>query len=195
MSKKTPKNEQIRFYPVTKSRWESFEKLFGERGACGGCWCMWWRVQKKEFEKKRGVGNKTVMQKMINSGKVPGVIAYDFGKPMGWCSVAPRKDYPRLEKSRILKPIDDKSVWSIVCLFINKEYRKKGFSSKLLRAACDYAGKRGAKIVEGYPSDIKNKLPDAFVYNGLMSSYAKAGFKEVLRRSKTRPIMRFSVKK
>jgi GNAT superfamily N-acetyltransferase len=183
----------MEFYPVTPDRWHDFEKLFGQRGACGGCWCMFQRLKRAEFEEKKGLKNKLAMKKIIASGNIPGILAYFEGKPIGWCSVGPREDYPALERSRILKRVDDQPVWSIVCLFIARPYRKRGVSVRLLQAAVDYARENGVTLLEGYPFDLtgkKSPLPDPFVWTGLVSAYRKAGFVEVLRRSPARPIMR-----
>ena len=183
------------FFPVTRERWKDFEKLFGEKGACAGCWCMYWRIKASLWEKQKGDGNKKAIHKLISSGFIPGILAYIDGEPVGWCSVAPREDFPRLENSRILKPVDEKPVWSIVCLFIQKNYRNSGISVQLLKAAKKYAEEQGVKILEGYPVEPKkDKMPDAFVWTGLASAFLKAGFKEQLRRSETRPIMRYYIK-
>jgi len=183
------------FYPLTSERWADFEKLFGERGACGGCWCMWWRLKRSEFERQKGEGNRMAMKKIVNSGEIPGILAYAKNQPIAWCSVAPRNAYPTLERSRKLKRVDDKPVWSIVCFFVAKPFRGRGISRKLLKAAVEYVQKQGGKIVEGYPVEPKeDRMPDAFAYTGLVSVFRKAGFMEVARRSETRPIMRYTIK-
>ncbi len=180
----------LEFHPLTPRRWKDFEQLFTARGACGGCWCMWWRLTQSQFERQKGAGNKRAMKRVVDSGDVPGLLAYGEGEPIAWCCVAPRERFSRLERSRILKPVDDQPVWSIVCFFIARPYRRRGLSVKLLRAAVRYARAHGAKIVEGYPIDPNEDYADAFAHTGLASAFAKAGFAEVLRRSKTRPIMR-----
>jgi len=186
---------KFNFYPVTKENWKDFENLFGEKGACAGCWCMYWRMRRKDYDAQRGSGTKKKMRNLINSGIVPGILAYDSDIPVGWCSVAPREDFSVLENSRVLQRIDDKPVWSIVCFFINKSYRKKGLSVELLNAAKTYVKNNKGKLIEGYPTEPKkSKTADAFVWTGLASAFRKAGFKEVIRRSETRPIMRFSIK-
>ena len=97
MSKNTksasPTNLNLTFSPLTKTRWQDFEKLFGERGACGGCWCMWWRKKRSEFERQKGAGNKIAMKTLVASGDIPGLIAYIDSDPVGWCSVAPRENF------------------------------------------------------------------------------------------------------
>jgi GNAT superfamily N-acetyltransferase len=185
---------RLAFHPVTPERWIDFEKLFGPRGACGGCWCMWWRLKRSEFEKQKGAKNKRAMKKIIASGEVPGILAYADGQPVGWCAVGPRESYPVLQRSPTLKPVDDQLVWSITCFFVARPYRRRGVSRELLEAAVAYAGKRGARIIEGYPVEPKmGQLPDAFAWIGLPSTFRKVGFVEVLRRSPTRPIMRHMV--
>lgn len=186
---------RLEFYPLTVERWADFEKLFGKRGACGGCWCMWWRLQRSEFERQKGEENRQAIKRIVGSGEVPGILAYANNQAVAWCSVAPREAYPTLERSRTLKRVDDKPVWSIVCFFIAKPFRGKGITLKLLRAAIEHVDKHGGKIVEGYPVEPKGgRMPDAFAYTGLASTFRKAGFVEVARRSERRPIVRYIIK-
>lgn len=187
-------DSKMEFVPVTKDRWLDFEALFGERGACGGCWCMLWRLTRKEFESQKGAGNRRAMKAIIAAGKIPGILAFSRGTPVAWCSVAPREHFPALKRSRILKPVDEKPVWSITCFFVDRQFRRKGLSSKMIAAAVDYVKKQGAEIVEAYPVEPrKDKMPDVFAWTGLASAFIKAGFKECARRSETRPIMRFYI--
>lgn len=181
----------LEFHPLTHERWADLERLFGENGACGGCWCMWWRLTRSEFNRQKGEGNKRALKRIVDSGEIHGILAYDRGQPIGWCSVAPREAFPALERSRVLRRVDDKPVWSIVCFFVAKEFRRKGVTAALIKAAIEHAKERHGKIVEGYPVEPKKeKIPDALAYTGLASTFHKAGFVEVLRRSETRPIMR-----
>ena len=182
------------FYPLTPERWDDLVALFGPRGACGGCWCMWWRLKHSQFEKQKGEENKRALKRIVDSGEVPGLLAFADGQPIGWCSVAPREAFPRLGRSRILKRVDDQPVWSAVCFFVDKQFRRKGVAVRLLGAAVEHAKKHGAMIVEGYPVEPrKASTPDAFAFTGLASAFREAGFVEVLRRSDTRPIMRYHI--
>ena len=143
------------------------------------------------WEKQKGAGNKRALKKIVDAGPPPGILAYADSEPVGWCALAPREEYPVLANSRILKPLDDAPVWSVTCFFIRRDWRRRGLSSKLLRAAAEFAKQRGARIVEGYPTDpARGPQADAFVWTGLARSFERAGFKEVARRSATRPIMR-----
>jgi GNAT superfamily N-acetyltransferase len=190
----THKFKSLTFHPVTPERWDDFETVFGPRGATGGCWCMWNRLPNAEFEAQKGEANKQLMKGIIESGHVPGILAYDGDEPVGWCSIAPREEFSRLERSRILKPVDDQPVWSIMCFFIPRQHRHKGVMTHLLKGAVEYAVSQGAKIVEGYPVEPKkDSMPDVFAWHGLAESFRKAGFKEVARRSETRPFMRYYV--
>lgn len=186
--------KKLNIKPVTMEQWEDLQELFGERGACGGCWCMWWRIKRSEFEKQKGDGNRLAMEGIIGKGVIPGLIAYVDDRPAAWCSVAPREAFPVLERSRVLKRVDDKPVWSIVCFFIAKPCRHRGLMLELIKASVEYAGKNGAGIVEGYPLEVKNKkIPDFYAYTGILSAFQKTGFREVARRSETRPIMRYYI--
>jgi len=194
VTSKTASLPALEFHPLTPERWKDLEALFGERGACGGCWCMWWRLKRSQFEKQKGEGNRRALKKIVDSGEVPGLLAYAGGQPVAWCSVAPRETYSVLERSQTLKRIDDQPVWSVVCFFVAKPFRGKGVTVKLLRATVEYVKEQGARIIEGYPVEPKKtRMPDAFAYTGLVSTFRKAGFIEVLRRSETRPIMRYFI--
>jgi GNAT superfamily N-acetyltransferase len=186
----------LKFCPLDIGHWEDFVQLMGERGGCGGCWCMSWRVMPKIFSAQKGEGNKKAMHKLVKAGEPIGIIGYYKGEPIGWCAVAPREKYPRLENSKVLAPIDDMPVWSVTCFFIEKGFRRKGLSSEFLKGAVSYAKKMKAKIVEGYPSVPYDKnMPAAFAWTGIPSAFKKAGFVEAARRSKSRPIMRYYIKK
>lgn len=192
--KKTAKTD-FTFHPLTPERWSDLETLFGKNGACGGCWCMTWRVPRKTFNAQKGNGNRLALKTIVENDEEPGILAYADGKPVGWCALAPREAYPALERSRLLTPIDDQPVWSISCFFIGKEYRRRGLTVALLRAAIDFVRERGGKIVEGYPVEPKtDPMPAVFAWTGMASAFRKAGFKEVARRSPTRPIMRVAIK-
>jgi GNAT superfamily N-acetyltransferase len=184
----------LEFHPVTPDHWQNLETLFGKNGAYGGCWCMWWRITRSQFGKQAGQGNKEDLKAIVDSGEVPGLLAYVDGQPIAWCSVAPRESFPSLERSRTLKRVDDQPAWSIVCFFVVRSFRRQGLMVKLLRAAVAFAKEHDAKIVEGYPIEPKqSNLPGYSSFTGLLSAFQEAGFVEVLRRSENRPIMRYFV--
>ena len=166
------------------------EMLFGERGACAGCWCMWWRMGQSEWERVKGPGTKRRFKALVKKGPPPGLIAYAAGEPVGWCAIAPRATYPRLARSKILAPVDAQRVWSVTCFFVRRDFRRRGVSVALLEGAASFAGRRGGRVVEGYPTDTDREQPAAFVHHGLLSAFRRAGFVEVARRSANRPVVR-----
>jgi GNAT superfamily N-acetyltransferase len=186
----------LKFHKLTPERWADLEALFGQRGACGGCWCMWWRLKRSEFQSRKGAKNKRAFKAIVESGEAPGILAYDGDLPVGWCALGPRERYPVLERSRTLGRIDGQAVWSVTCFFVAKPFRRKGISVRLLKAAAEFARASGAGIIEGYPVDPRTaSSPDPFVWTGLASAFRSAGFKEVARRSATRPLMRLGLGK
>ena len=181
----------VRVVPVTPARWEDLAKLFGPRGACAGCWCMWWRAKRSEWSKNRGAGNRRALRRLVEGGEPPGLLAYVDGEPAGWCALAPREAYPGLGRSRLFKPLDDRPAWSVTCFFVARPYRRQGITVRLLREAARYARSRGARLLEGYPVEPKKGTsPDAWVFTGLAGAFRKAGFREAARPSATRPLMR-----
>jgi ribosomal protein S18 acetylase RimI-like enzyme len=184
--------KSLSYKPLSVSTWESLLKLFGDRGACGGCWCMTWRLQNKEYEKNKGANNRELLYQLVKGEEPLGMIAFDDAEPIGWCSVSPREKLCKLETSRILKKIDSRPVWSITCIFIKRQYRKRGISPLLITETSAYAFSHGAKIIEAYPlvSESNRMIPDLFAYYGLSNSFKKAGFKKVKQASEKRLIMR-----
>lgn len=181
----------LTFAPATAARWPDVETVFGKRGACAGCWCMFWRLPRREWEAGSGAGNRRAFRRLVRAGREPGVLAYRDGKPIGWCAVAPRGEYSYFERTRILKPVDDRPVWSVTCFFVLPGQRRRGVSLALLKEAVAFARERGARIVEGYPVEPRGgDAPAAFLWHGTRSTFDRAGFREVARGSARRPIMR-----
>jgi GNAT superfamily N-acetyltransferase len=184
--------------PLTPERWDDLVELFGERGAYSNCWCMWWRVSSSDFDKgirNKGAGNRRRIRGLVAGGRLPGLLAYRDGRPVGWVSLGPREEFGRLQRSPTLKAVDDQPVWSIVCFFMDRRERGKKVGTALLDAAIRYAAERGATIVEGYPVDPTDRhISNADAYTGVISMFERAGFREVARRG-TRPIMRKRLRK
>jgi GNAT superfamily N-acetyltransferase len=156
---------------------------------------MLWRLGRAEFDRGKGAGNKASIKALVEAGAVPGILGYRDGEPVGWCAVAPRDHYPALARSRILKPVDATPVWSVSCLLVRKDARRQGVSLRLLREAIRFVRERGGQVVEGYPVEpVKDDMPPVFAWTGLASAFRQAGFRECARRSKTRPIMRFTIR-
>jgi len=188
------KRLQYKFLPLSRENWPDLEQLFGEKGACGGCWCMYWRLNNITYEAGKGNTNKQRLMKLVESDAPLGVIAYSNDKPVGWCSASPRESLERLKTSRYFKPIDDAEVWSISCLYILPEQRRKGLSAQLIREACLFARDQGAKIIESYPIvPVSEKVPEVFAWVGFAETFKQVGFIEVRKPSKLRSYMRYYV--
>lgn len=153
---------------------------------------MTWRRSRAQFEAGKGEGNRRALRKLAAGKHAPGILLYKDREAVGWCSVAPREQFPRLAASRVWSPVDAQPVWSVSCFFVKKELRNQGLSVVLLEAAVQFAIQNGAKIVEGYPVEVDGRLPAAFVWTGLAGSYRRAGFEEAARRSTSKPIMRYT---
>ena len=181
------------FEPLTRKTWPLFVQLFGERGACGNCWCMYFRLKRADFvEGKLNDGNKETMKELVWAELPTGVLGIYEGQAIGWCAFAPREAYPKLENSRVHKRIDDEPVWSVTCFFIDKQFRRMGISVAMLKGLIAYARKKKVKIIEAYPTIATQPvLPDSFAWIGLYKSFERAGFKIVDRTSKNRPMVRY----
>ncbi len=182
---------------IMHASWDNFSAVMGKKGGYGGCWCMLWRLPKKQMDAQMGDANRQAMKAIFESGdRPPGLVAVhhaegDQPKAVGWIQVAERHRFPRMEASRILKPVDDQPVWSVSCFLIQRPFRKQGLSVQLLEAACDFARAHGAEMIEGYPIDTpKANYPPVYAWTGLYRTFVRAGFIEADRRSPTRPIMR-----
>jgi len=186
----------FRAQPLTPARWADLEELFGLPGGSivRGCWCMYYRRSGRAAgppaDENRGAAHKQALGELVERGVVPGLIGYLGSSPAGWISLGPREDYLKLQRSPIMKPVDDTQVWSVVCSYVAKPYRGLGLQHRLLAAAIDFARDNGAKVLEAYPIDKAERSHDDFMFFGSRSLYERAGFTEVVRRSPTRVVMR-----
>jgi GNAT superfamily N-acetyltransferase len=178
-------------YDIRSADWGGFVDVMGEKGGCGGGWCMLWRQSRPAMTAGMGEGNRLAMKALFDGGKVPGLIAWHAGRAVGWVQIDARTAFPRLATSRVLLPVDDQPVWSVSCFLVQKPHRRTGLSVALLRAACDFAKSQGARLIEGYPIHTPKKdYTPVYAWTGFMGTFRAAGFIEVARRSETRPIMR-----
>lgn len=172
--------------PVTKSNWPDFERLFEGKGAPHYCWCMAWRPMAERAEADN-VARKHALHERVMKGTPIGLLGYVGGKPVAWCSVAPRPTFTKLADKQ---DDEERDVWSVVCFFIRRDHRKSGLSGRMLEAAVDFASKKGARIVEGYPVDPQSP---SYRFMGFVSLFSEHGFKPVGRAGSRRHVMRRSV--
>jgi len=173
---------RLRCVELTPDRWPAVEELFGPRGACAGCWCMWWRVERGGalWEKTRGAPAKRQLKKLVTSGAAHGVLAFVGDRPVGWCAFGPREDFPRVATVRAYKQTDTPhGLWSINCFYIDKHDRGRGVARALLAAAVSACKRHGARVIEGYPVDSTVKFGAVFAWTGPHNIFEERGFRQV----------------
>ncbi|MBK9134235.1 MAG: GNAT family N-acetyltransferase [Betaproteobacteria bacterium] len=191
---------KLTVHPLTPERWPDLETLFGAPGCsvARGCWCMYYRRSGSNEvpggQTPQARRNKAALKALVDDGRPPGLIGYQGDVPVGWVSLGPREDYRKLERSPVMKPVDDQPVWSIVCFVVPSEFRGQGVAQALLDAAVAYARRQGARLVEAYPVDKQGRQDAQSMWFGARSMYDRAGFEEVARRKPTRPVVRRRVR-
>jgi GNAT superfamily N-acetyltransferase len=178
---------ELTMRPLTPNLWPALEDLFGDNGACNGCWCMYWRIG-SAYRKRPRQANKAGFREVVERGPPPGLLAFEGDVAVGWCQLTPRDALPWLERTWRLKRVDDVPVWSLSCLYVRKGRRRRGVTSALIAAALHVAKRAGAPALEAYPFDA-DVSPSASG-TGYASTFARAGFRTVARRTPARPIMR-----
>ena len=182
------------FEPLTPRTWHLFEALMGERGGCGGCWCMFYRLPTAVFKEQKYEGNRVAMRNLVQQRKQIGLMAMVDNEPIGWVAVSPREEVPRIDQSRTLPRMGTLPVWSISCFFVRKEYRKQGISKALIEGAIAWAHEQHIQVLEAYPAvPYAKKISDSFLWSGVLSSFKKFGFRLVKRNGKTKAMVRLEL--
>jgi GNAT superfamily N-acetyltransferase len=195
--------DALEILPLTAERLPDLAELFGEGGDPKWCWCSFFRLRNVDFKTATAASNRKVLETAVETtateGRNPGLVAYREGRAIGWVSLGPRDDYQRLQHSKVLAPLDDRPVWSIVCFVVSRSARRQGVARALLDAAVDYARGRGATLLEAYPVETDGKrIPAANVFKGTVGMFEGAGFEVVERRqfnrrTPVRPVVRREV--
>jgi ribosomal protein S18 acetylase RimI-like enzyme len=191
--------------PLTPERLPDLAGLFEQGGDPKWCWCAYFRIRGFDFSKGGKERHRAAMEaatrETANEDRAPGLVAYDGDEAVGWISIGPREDYERLAYSTVLKPIDDKPVWSIVCFVVGRRSRGQGVAKRMLDAGIDYARDHGATMLEAYPVDVApdERVRPGDVYRGTLAMFERAGFKVVERRpiqgGVPRPIVRRAIRR
>ncbi len=176
--------------PLTPDLFPAVEDLFSDSAVCSRCWCMYWRVG-ADYRKRASTTNKAAFRQVVKHGPPPGLLAFDGDVAVGWCQLTPREQVPQLDRAWRLKRVDDVPVWSLSCFYVRKGYRRRGITSALIAGAVKAAKRAGAPALEAYPLD-RNLTPSS-TSTGITSTFERAGFKTVLRRASSRPIMRLAL--
>src|SRR5262245_9859948 len=182
-------------HPLDARRFKDLETLFNGPGGSivRGCWCMCYRRSGRvdtPGDMTRSQFNKCALKALVDKGICPGLLGYRDGRPLAWISLGPRDQYAKLARSSVMKPVDDKPVWSVVCFYTAKEARGQHLAEAMLKAGVDYARSNGARLVEAYPVDKRGRASDDSMWFGAKSMFDRTGFVEVVRRKPARPLMR-----
>jgi len=166
---------RIVMHALTPERWPDLEAVFNARGCsvARGCWCMYYRRTGtwQLGGKSRAEANRASLKALAKSDPPAGLLGYRGRTPVGWISLGPRRDYHRLENSRVMKAVDDKPVWSVICFVVPSEHRRQGVAKAMLAGAIAYAKRRGVKLLEAYPLDKDGALSDESLWFGAKSMY------------------------
>ena len=164
-------------YPLTADRFEDFADVVNPNRRATHCWCLSHRLPVREIEQLGG--RERAMRTLTEREPAPGVVTYRDGRPVGWCSIGPRSDIPRLVKSKLITPIDDVPVWSIICVVVRSGHRRQGVTKEMLMGAVDYAAALGAPAVEAYPVDPPRRMDLTMAFVGTKAMFDAAGFEVV----------------
>ena len=190
---------ELTIVPLTAARVADLATLFDQGGDPRWCWCTYYRVRGRTWSNSTPADNRALLGGLADRALAPGLVAYSDGQAVGWVSLGPREDYERLAYSKVLAPIDDRPVWSIICFVVGRQSRGQGIAGALLDAAIDHARASGATTLEAYPTDTDGgRVPSANLFKGTLSMFVRAGFTVVARRqanatSAPRPIVRLEL--
>ena len=143
--------------PLTPDRFADLAALFEEGGDPKWCWCVYFRFRGRDWSNSTAAENRAALEDLAERPLAPGLVGYADGHAVGWVSLAPREDYERLSHSKILAPVDDTPVWSIVCFVVSRKVRGQGVAAAMLAAAIDFARAHGATTLEAYPVDATGR--------------------------------------
>ena len=189
----------LEIHPLTLDRFSDIAALFEEGGDAKWCWCTYFRFRGRDWTNSTASGNRAALEDLATRDPAPGLVAYRDGRAIGWVSLGPRPDFERLAYSKVLAPVDDRPVWSIVCFVVSRRARGAGVASALLAAAIEFARDRGATTLEAYPVDTAGeRIASANAYHGTVAMFERSGFSIVERRqwnatSPVRPIVRLEL--
>jgi len=191
---------KLNVLPATPERWADVEAVFNGKGCsmARGCWCMFYRRSGAQAPSPAGLTraerNRRDLKALVDGSKTPGLLAYRGTTPVGWVALAPREQFAKLRRSPVMKPVDDKPVWSVICFVVPSQHRGQGVARALLRGAIAHARRNGASLIEAYPVDKRGRSRDDAMWFGAISMYQRAGFSEVARRKPARPVVRLQLR-
>lgn len=186
-------------HPLTRERFADLGALFEDGGDPKWCWCVYFRFRGRDWTNATADMNRAGLEELTDRPLAPGLVAYHGDRVVGWVSLGPREDFERLTYSKVLAPVDDTPVWSIVCFVVSRRVRGRGVAAALLDAAIAFARDHGATMLEAYPVDTGDgRVPSANAFHGTLAMFERAGFSVVERRqwnasTPIRPIVRLAL--
>ena len=192
----------ISVVPANEASWDDLQAVFGTRGEPAKCHCQWFQNAAADLRSLSLEERARRLHEQTGCGdpdaeSTSGLVAYLDGEPVGWCAVEPRSVYVRLLGSRVVwagrdEDPADAGVWAVTCFVTRKGFRRLGVSRALVAAAADFARKRGARALEGYPIVVQpgQNFSWGELYVGGSGIFAAAGFAEISRPTPRRVVMR-----
>lgn len=175
--------------------WPALSELLEQKGPVENCWCTYFRMTAKERASCGPAERKDRLRDLVESGERVGVLASVDGAPAGWIGVGPRQGFPRLRGSRVAKPVegdDPERIWSVVCLYVAREHRRRGLVEALIDRAVQWARDEKADVIEAYPEDDRDPAVeiDRSSFHGRVSTFESRGFTVVEPRLQRRALVR-----
>ncbi|MGH9134528.1 MAG: GNAT family N-acetyltransferase [Ilumatobacteraceae bacterium] len=189
-----PDGDELRCVPATADRLADIRAVLGDRGGPGGCWCMFWRLTNADWRATTPTQRKSALADRLAESPPPGVLGYLDDRPVGWCAIATRVEYPRMQSSPTFGPVDDAPSWAVSCLFIHRTARRRGVGTALVEGAATMAKAYGAPTVDAIPVAPGGRRGSGDLYTGTPSMFEPLGFTEIARRKPERPIVRLTLR-
>jgi len=173
---------------LSPGTWDSFATLAERHHGCwsavhgscwaegGGCWCM--RFQRSCTAKRPGEGNRGRKERLVSEGRAHAALVFDGADAVAWCQYGTPQELPdlyhRTEYEAGLSAWPD---YRLTCLFVDKNYRRRGVAGVALGGALDLIAQAGDGVVEAYPQDTGGQqISASFLYNGTRGLFERAGF-------------------
>lgn len=136
--------------PLTPELWPALEAVLAPDGV-EGCWCLNHRIPAGTTAPV-GEPARCEMERRTRAGEVSGVLAFVDRELAGWCAVDPRRAIPGHDVTQAGAGDAGAGVWSIHCVWVRPEHRRRGVARALVEAAMELAAKAGAALLEAYPA-------------------------------------------
>ena len=181
---------------LTPETWDAFAALVEKHnGIFGGCWCIWFHPDGPE----RGQGyegNRSLKRAYVEQGRAHAALVFDGDQAVAWCEYGTPEELPNIHHRKDYESAGDPPPdYRLTCIFIDRDYRRKGLTSLALNGALDLIAQAGGGVVEGYPQDLSDgrRVGNSFLYNSTRALYERAGFSYVRPKGKNHTVMRRTV--